>query len=64
MYIDNRKFEQRVKIKGLKIGYLIDKTEVSRATFYKYIKGDVSAPLEFINTIAKELVCTIEYISK
>ena len=64
MYIDKNKYNKRLEQKGIKTTYLINKTGVSRATFYKYIKGEENAPAAFILMLCNELVCPVDYLTK
>lgn len=64
MYVDYNKYKKQLAKKGLKVGYLINQTGVSREMYYKYIKGKNEAPNDFILRLANELVCPVIYLKK
>jgi transcriptional regulator with XRE-family HTH domain len=64
MYIDKDKYEKRLDQKGLTVNHLIKKTGVSRATYYKYIKGESEPDFDFIQNLCNELVCPVNYLTK
>jgi len=64
MYINTIKYKKRLKEKGLTTNFLIEKTDVSRAQFYKYINSEIEATANFILRLSKELVCPVSYLVK
>ena len=68
MKIKKTLVDRKVKDLGLKKNYLIRKTNVSRATFYKYIAGEYDIPeskYTFIASLAYELkVPLLELVGK
>lgn len=64
MYIDNEKYEKRLKQRGLTVNYLIEKTKTPRSTYYNFINGVKECTPEFLLLLANELVCPINYLIK
>lgn len=62
MYINTEKYKRRLEQKGLTVNHLIDKTDVSRAQFYKYINAEIEVTAEFILRLSNELVCPVNYL--
>lgn len=62
MYINTEKYKRRLKQKGLTANYLIDKTDVSRAQFYKFINAEIEVNANFVLLLSQELVCPVTYL--
>jgi transcriptional regulator with XRE-family HTH domain len=63
MYINTEKYKRRLKQKGLTANHLIDKTDVSRSQFYKYINAEIKVTPEFMLRLSNELVCPVNYLT-
>lgn len=62
MYINKEKFDKLIINKGLKISFIIDKSDVSRATFYKYLNNIIEVDNDFINKIENIIGCPKNYL--